>query len=84
MGRDHSLSQERAGGVQMFFSFGFELKRDARNRGIRVLRSIPRRVLQDSARRLRVLRKSHGHNVPAVNFRFVQALVRDSEQLFGC
>jgi hypothetical protein len=41
MGRDHSLIQERADGVQMFFSFGFELKREARNRGIRDLRSIP-------------------------------------------
>ena len=41
MGRDHSLSQEPTGGVQIFFSLGFELKRDARNRGIRDLRSIP-------------------------------------------
>jgi hypothetical protein len=59
------------------FFVGFKLKRNARNRGIRDLHSIPGRVLQDSARWLHVLRKGHCHNVPTVNLRFVQALVRD-------
>ena len=44
------------------------------------------RGLQDStgqSHSLR-LRRSHGHNISAASFGFIEALVRDFEQLFGC
>ncbi len=37
-----------------------------------------------SRRRLRVLWKSHGHNIPAAGFGFIEASVRGLEQFTGC
>jgi hypothetical protein len=62
---------------------GTDLIRSVPNRGICDLHLSGSGSWQDSTRQLRILRKSHGHNIPTTIFGFVEALVRDFEQLDG-
>lgn len=80
-----ALATQPKGPLRHYFVEG--VKRGERNTladtDHRSLLPARRRDWQESTIQLRILRRRHGHHIPAALFGFIKALVRDFEQLAG-
>jgi len=74
-----SLRQSRLFLCRLLCSCGMET---IRNRDIRIARN-RRGDFEDARRRLDGMRKSHGHDIAAAIFGFIEALIGAFEQLDG-